>query len=241
MSVHIRGDGLARDTGLIMATNSLRIRSVDPRAEGESIRAVLLRNLPDACLKGRYERLYLGNPLGPARVWLAEEGETGEVVGTSAAHIREVRVDGTPHRALNLSDFAVDSAYRSLGPALALLRATLAPVQGGEFAFSYDLPSQAMAAIYRRCKGMDLGPMVRLVLPLAAAPIIRRRFGDHFAARLLGKVGDLALGAREIFRTAPKGIEVTGWSGPFGEEFDRMDERLAASIRVRGVRSARLL
>ncbi len=241
METLVRGDGRAPIPAATMASTSLRIRRADPRADEGAILAVLLRNLPAAAAEGRYAWLYLGNPEGPAQVWLAEDAATGEAVGTSAAHVREVRIDGKPCRALNLSDFAVDAAHRSLGPALQLLRATLEPVKRGEFAFSYDLPSRSMAAIYRRLGGMDLGPMVRLALPLAAAPVIRRRLGDGFAARLLGAVGDLALNARELFRSAPRGVEVGEPEGEWGDELDRLDARLATSCRVRASRGSRYL
>ncbi len=241
MDALVRGDGRAPVSGPTMASTSLRIRRADLRADEGAIRALLARNLPAAASERRYAWLYLGNPEGPALVWIAEDAASGEPVGTSAAHAREVRVDGRPFRALNLSDFAVDAAHRSLGPALQLLRATLEPVRAGEFAFSYDLPSRSMAAIYKRLGGLDLGPMVRLALPLAAAPVIRRRLGEGIAARLLGAVGDLALGARDLFRTAPRGVDVGECEGEWGSELDRLDAALALSCRVRAARGSRQL
>ncbi|MFI5402894.1 MAG: GNAT family N-acetyltransferase, partial [Planctomycetota bacterium] len=151
-----------------MRSGSLRVRAADPKAEREAILRVLERNLPRAVQPGRYDWLYLGNPRGPALVWVAEDESTGAVVGVSAAHRRRVRVRGVVAEALNLGDFAIDAEYRALGPALQLLRATLEPVREGRFAFSFDHMNDAMQAAYRRIEGASFGGMERFVRPVRA-------------------------------------------------------------------------
>jgi len=144
-----------------MSAREVRIRKADLEVDRDRILAVLARNLPLAASVDRYNWLYLANPCGRSSVWLAEDAKTGEAVGTSAGHPKRVRVNGKVETALNLSDFAFDKAYRSLGPALKLLRATLEPMQKGEFAFSYDHPSDAMLAIYTRMGGQDVSKRER--------------------------------------------------------------------------------
>jgi hypothetical protein len=218
-----------------MASNDLAIRRVDPTREGGRLLTVLGRNLPAAGAPERLEWLYLSNPDGPALVWLVEN-ERGDPVGTSAAHPRRMWLRGESVVALNLSDFAIDPAYRSLGPALRLLRATLEPVLRGEFAFSYDFGSASMRAIYRRLGGFDLGPTERWIRPVRLRGLARRKLGDGFLGALAGTVGDAAVRARDLPLRVPRGVEIEPLEGDCGPDFDDLDERLAGLRDVVGVR-----
>ena len=100
-----------------MTTGPISIQRVTPETERASVIRLLKDNLPAAATNGRFEWAYLKNPHGVAHVWLAKTAE-GEVVGTSAAFPRQFRVRGNPAMALVLSDFAIDSRFRSLGPAV---------------------------------------------------------------------------------------------------------------------------
>jgi hypothetical protein len=219
----------------------VHIQKVDPEADRDRILAVLARNLPAAATAERHDWLYLRNPCGRSRVWLALDARTGEPVGTSAAHIKKVRVAGRIEPALNLGDFAIDRPYRSLGPALALLRATLEPVQRGEFAFSYDHPSEVMLALYLRMGGRDVSPNERQVRLLRLTPLLRRRFGEGLAPRLAGGGGDLALRLRDRLRRRKGAIAVEALEGAPGAEFDRLDEELSDGSSVRLCRSSAYL
>jgi len=223
-----------------MEQGQLRAREADPETDKDRIVAVLERNLPRAVHEGRHEWLYLRNPAGRAMVWLLEDGE-GTAVGTSAGHPRRMRVAGEEVVALNLSDFAIDQSLRTLGPALKLLRATLVPMDEGRFAFSYDHPSEAMAALYRRMGGHNPGRMQRWVRPLEVTPVLRRRWGDRWIARVIGSAGDAALRTRDALARPPKGIVCEPLEGAFDEEFDRLEASLADACPVRGVRDAAYL
>lgn len=225
----------------IMSVGEIRVRGADPEADRDRILAVLGRNLPPAAVRDRYEWLYLDNPCGRASVWLAEDMKTGEAVGTSAGHPKRVWVNGALERSLNLSDFAIDRAYRSLGPALALLRATLAPMGRGDFAFSYDHPSEAMLALYRYMGGQAISRSQRWVYPLRVTPFLQRWWGDAWKARLLGGAADAALQAWDALRPKRRGVKVELLSGDVGAPFDRLDEELAGDAKVRLARSASYL
>lgn len=220
-----------------MRAHAVRIRRADPEADRDRVTRVLSRNLPAAAGEERYAWLYLENPCGPSRVWLAEDEETGEAVGTSAGHPKRVRVQGKIELALNLGDFAMDRAYRSLGPGLRLLRATLAPMDGGEFAFSYEQPSEAMLAIYARMGGQGVGRYERWVRVLDARPILKRRWGDNLASSIAGSAGNAALRARDALKKRSH-VSISPLAGPFGDEFDRLEEDLADTAPVRLVRSS---
>lgn len=211
-----------------MKSGEITIRRVDPVAGRDQILAVLRRNLPTAAVAARLDWLYLANPDGPALVCLAE-GPEGTPVGTSAAHPRRMRVQGTIVRALNLGDFALDRSYRSLGPGLRLLQATLEPVRQAKYAFSYDFPSRSMQAIYHRMPGVDLGGTEYWTRRL-----VRSWRPRHLLQTALGGV---------VRRAGNAGLdlEVEPLVGAFGEEFDALDARLSALCPVLGVRDAAYL
>jgi len=218
---------------------TLRTRKADLAADRQKIGAVLSRSLPDAAPSERITWLYSGNPCGVALVWLAEVEGPGEAVATSAAHRRRFRVDGRVVEALNLSDFAIDARYRTLGPALGLLRATLAGVGEGGFAFSYDVPSEAMLALYKRLGCVELGRMERRVRPLSLRPALERRIGA--VAAVAAPPLDAFLRVRDALVSAPADLSITPLSGGFGAEFDALEEREATRFPVRGVRSSEYL
>ena len=166
------------------------VRRADPEQDGDLIRNVLARNLPAASSPERFEWLYLDNPAGRPLVWIATDAN-GYPLGTSAAHVRQIRIGSEITPALNLSDFAIDAKYRSVGPALKLLRATLKAV-GDHYPFAYDHPSRAMQAVHKRLGGIDLGGIVRYTLPLSWKPVAQRRLGRGPVASVLGSAGDLA-------------------------------------------------
>jgi hypothetical protein len=218
----------------------ISIRQVDPAVERERILAVLAANLPAAAAAERFDWLYLSNPDGPALVWLAEP-EHGEAVGTSAAHPRRMRVGGDPARALNLGDFAIDRSQRSLGPALRLLRATLAPVRDGTYALSYDFSNAPMHAVYRRMRMHALGRNQRWMQPVAMRRLLRRKLGSELLAAVAGAAGDALWHTRRSLHGHARGVRLDVVTGECGEEFDALDARVARGRFVVGVRDATYL
>ena len=216
----------------------VQVRQADPERDRDTILAVLSRSHPSAAATDRYAWLYLSNPHGRARVWLAEDAETGEPVGASAGHPKRVWADGAAVDVLDLGDFAFEPAYRTLGPALKLLRATLEPMDRGDFAFSYDHPNRAMLAVYQRMGGRDLSARRRWVRLLKVSPQLERRVGGGLGSRLLGQAGDLALRARDAIGGRRGDVTVEPLAGDCGPEFDRLDADLSRATRFRGVRSA---
>ena len=225
-----------------MSSNTVRVRAADLQADRETILAVLSRSLPNAADTDRYRWLYLDNPCGPARVWLAEDATTGAAIGTSAGYPKRVYVDGAVETVLNLSDFAFDRGHRSLGPALKLLRATLEAMDDPGLSFSYDRPSEAMLAIYKRMGAGAVSPLRRWVRLIEIKPTLTRRFGDGWAVSLIGRVGDAVLHARDrVFGDAPAGVHVSAQVGDPGPEFDALDAELARTYPLRLQRSASYL
>jgi hypothetical protein len=219
----------------------ITIRQVDPASERERILSVLAANLPAAAAPERFDWLYLSNPDGPALVWLAEL-ENGAPVGTSAAHPRRMYVGGEQVYALNLGDFAIDRSQRSLGPALRLLRATLAPVREHAYAFSYDFGNASMQAVYRRMRVRALGCSERWMQPIAMRRVLRGRLGAGWLAAVAGTTGDALWRIRRSLHGRVKGLTLYVLAAECGEEFDALDARVARAGRyVGGVHDAKYL
>lgn len=218
----------------------IRIRQVDPALERERILSVLAVNLPAAAAPERFDWLYLSNPDGPALVWLAEH-EHGEAVGTSAAHPRRMRIGGDPARALNLGDFAIDRSQRTLGLALRLLGATLAPVRDRTYALSYDFSNASMHAVYRRMRVPALGRNERWMQPVAMRRLLRRKLSDGPLAAVATAAGDAFWHARRSIHGRVKGVRLEVLAAECDEEFDALDARLAWDRPVVGVRDATYL
>jgi hypothetical protein len=223
-----------------VGSREIRVRQVDPALERERILTVLALNLPAAAAPERFDWLYLSNPDGPALVWLAEY-ENGEPTGTSAAHPRRMHVGGDRVVALNLGDFAIDRSQRTLGLALRLLGATLAPVRDRAYAFSYDFGNASMQAVYRRMGVHGLGRNERWMQPIAMRRVLRGKLGTVWLATVAGAAGDALWHVRRSIHGRAKGLRLDGLAGECGEEFDALDARLARRRRVTGVRDAAYL
>jgi hypothetical protein len=216
---------------------TLRVRAADPRTERDRVLPLLARNLPAAGTPERYSWLYLNNPNGLARLWVAEN-ERGEVIGTSAGHPKRAWIDGRLHDVLDLSDFVFDASYRTAGPGLQLLRVTLADVAASHFTLSYDHPSRPMLALHRRLGGRDVSARRRWVRLLEISEPLGRRFGA--AGHAAGLLGDVLLRARDALTHHPRRA-VSLLSSECGEEFDGLDEETRTRTRFRVQRSSAAL
>ncbi|MEO1201573.1 MAG: hypothetical protein AAFX10_02620 [Pseudomonadota bacterium] len=193
-----------------MTAPKLSVRRVDPDVERAAIQRLLTEHLPDGAADSRFEAMYLANPRGKALVWLAETPE-GKAVGTSAAFPRLFHVSGRELVGLVLSDFAIDSAFRTLGPAISLLKATLGPVENDEYAFALDFPSESMLAVYKRLKWTELDRVSRFVRPLRLSPAIGRRYGS-IAATVVGRPLDGLLAVRDAAEARSAGYSASARS-----------------------------
>lgn len=218
-----------------MTTGTISIRQVAPASERPTVLRLLKENLPEAAAEGRFDWAYLENPDGEASVWLAETAD-GEAVATSAAFPRQFRIKGDTVRALVLSDFAVDRRYRTLGPAVALLRATLAAVDEGPFEFALDHPSESMSAAYRRLGGIELGPLTRYVRLLKAKGAAIRRLGPGLTASVFGSLGDFTIRTLDRFRRVSGRLTVETHSGGIEDEFAALGRVLEERRAVCGDR-----
>jgi len=209
----------------------VRIREVDLGADRDRVLALLTASLPRHGGEPHWEWLYVRNPDGPARAWLAED-DAGEAVGVAAAFPRRVWIEGREHTCWNLGDFAIRPDHRSLGPAVRLQRAVVAAVSAGAVPFAWDHPRSNMMAIYKRIGVAETGRVVRWAKPL--------RIDDRFEALTrrieplgagLAALGNLLLRTADLGRGG--GGARAGRAEEIGPAFAALDERLAATWRVR--------
>lgn len=220
--------------------NKVSIRQGHPEKDRTSITRILSADIPDAVSNGRYDWAYLDNPDGLAHVWMAET-QNGEVIGTSAGFPRRFRMAGETLQGIVLSDFAISKKYRTLGPAVALLRATLKAVDDGIFNFALDYPSESMLAVYRRLGALELGKVNRYVRLLRMKGAAERRYGKGPLASLVGASGDAIIGTLDRFKKVPRSVRVETGRVTFGEDHDRLSRLLESRCKVVGERSARYL
>jgi hypothetical protein len=199
------------------------------------------QNLTPLSDERRFDWLYLANPQGTARAWIAYDEKGGEIVGTAAAFPRTTRVDDEEVTCWVLADFAVKKGYRSLGPALALQKACLAPVSEGVIPFCYDHPAAAFLPVYRRLNVTNVGKIVRYVKLLKLGKKLEEKVRYKPVARVLGAIGEFMMSLAEPKIPAPPDIRISILQGKAGPEFDRLNLLFLEKFRVCGHRSASYL
>lgn len=184
----------------------LAIRPADLEKDRKSILATLVAHFAEWNDERKFDWLYVENPIGTPRTWLLECGE--EIVGISSAFRRRLRADGRILEAWVLGDFCVAKEHRSLGPAMALQRATCERVDRGDVDLWYDFPSRTMSAIYGRMGVKLAGEMVRLVYPLRVDRMLEKKMPNGIVATGLREVGNKVLATRDAVRRRDASIEV---------------------------------
>jgi hypothetical protein len=198
----------------------IAIRPADLDQDKEVLVTTLRRYLTPSSDERRYDWLYRQNPYGPARAWLAEDRETGEIVGSSAAFRRRAIAGGNAKSGWVLGDFCVAERYRSLGPALQLQKATLAATEAvGETEFCYDFPSRQLTAIYGRLGMRPSAQMVRFAKLLRVDDKCRRLTRSKSLSRPLSWMGNLLLRATDFSVGTRKRWEIELQKGECANEF----------------------
>ena len=212
----------------------LTVREVDPEKERETLLALLEENLPVLDHRRRFEWLYRDNPAGSAWSW--EVIDAARTVGVASVFPRMLWIGGTLARCGQVGDFAVAPSHRTLGPAVALQRATLGLVNEGLVAMCYDCPPHDAGMSTFRRLGLDVTRRtVRHVRLLRTDRQVARRLGPGPHTAVAAALANVALKAMRRWPRPPRGVELTPFAGAFGEEFTALDRRLVP----RGIASRR--
>jgi hypothetical protein len=208
------------------------VRSADINTDERLITDFLLRNhTPDSNHK-RFNWLYRNGPAGPARVWLASESETHEIVGIAAAFPRRVYLGDHEANGWILGDFCVAKRYRSLGAAIQLQRACLASVDSSRDGVYVDFPSAAMTAVYRRLGIKAYQQVVRLAKPLRVDGKVESVIRQRHVARLISSVVNTGLALRNGKPRPRPGSVVAVFKGLCGDEFTRLAQSIGSTMGI---------
>lgn len=208
---------------------SVVVHEADLRADREQLIALLSECLSPTADARRFDWLYLQNPYGKARVWIARDTATERAIGASALFPRGMKADGRKINACIFGDFCIHRDYRTLGPALLLQRATIAGMNAAGFEFAYDLPSVSMLGVYRRLNIAPAESLVRMAKPLRANRKVSERVKSPSVARAASAAANLLLATRDSLRRSSSGAEIAEFTGRFGAEFTALAEAAGKS------------
>jgi len=218
---------------------AISLHPVDHKNDRNELVNCLKRNLPLWAHERRYEWLYQSNPDGPAWSWFVCDGSGGDIVGVASVFPRSVWIGEKRRICGQVGDFAVSIEHRSLGPAVLLQRATFRPVDDGNLFFCYDCPPHAAGmSTFRRLSMAPNSVVDRYVLLLQTNATAKKRLG--VAAAPCAALGNLVLRAYKMSWRRPKvdDLQISEHTGPFDEEFTRLDTTTAKPNVIRGSRCA---
>lgn len=216
------------------------VRDADLDRDRSEIIRVLREYLTEHSDDKRYDWLYLQNPNGRARAWIASDDSDGRTVGVAGAFPRTMFRDGAAGPGYVLGDFCVSTDARSLGPALALQRACLKGI-AAENAAWFDLPSDTMVAIYRRLGFKSAGSIMRYAKLIRLDEKVRSRVPYPVLATGISTVGNLALRLQARRAAVSAEVAIGVHDARFGDEFTRLNTEAAALAPVYASRSAEYL
>jgi hypothetical protein len=182
MGIIIRDADLIQDKDVLINTlNQNRVRKTDER---------------------RYRWLYLENPFGKAKAWLAVDDQKGKVAGFTSVFPRLMHVCGEEMVCWNCGDFSINQRYRTLGVAIQLRLAATGGVNRGEVPFLYAHPNDRMKIVHLKAGHKVIGQMARYARPLSI---------DRYLPSFLKGFPRLSDGLRWIYNGG-----LSAWNGPLG-------------------------
>lgn len=216
------------------------VRAAGLASDREQVIGLLQANLPYRTHSRYFDWSYRKNPEGEALIWVAIDPETNGLAGAAAAFPRRLYCCGTEARGYVLSDFCVDSRYRSLGVALALQRACLAGVSANA-SHAFDFPSGTMLAVYKRLGIETNQTMIRYAKPLRADRKVARWMSAGAVAQGVSAVANAGLRLRDLGRPPRGAWEIGPESGPWDAEFTEAARQWDTGSDIRVARTAAYL
>lgn len=159
-------------------------------AEQQPVIFQILQNAFDAFdedyVTQKYKWLNELNPAGFSLSYLLKDLEAESAIGTHSICKREFVYSGKKLAAGVMIDFAVDRSYRSLGPAMFLLKNATKDASD-KLSFLYGFPNRKAAPVFKRAGARSLGETRRMVRVLTSEKYIKDKVPDW----LLGPVSSL--------------------------------------------------
>ena len=203
---------------------SMTVTECDLERDRAMIVETLARHLTPQSDEARFDWLYMRNPAGRARAWVARDGDTRQVIGMAAAFPRLIDVGEERIAGWILGDFCIAGHARSLGPALTLQRACLEVVESGAGTLCYDFPSRQMMAVFRRLGIGAFKDVIRWAKPVRVDRKVTERLGESFLSSGACAVGNLALRVVDRMRKTDTGLEIAVRNVPCDDEFSKWSQ-----------------
>jgi hypothetical protein len=182
---------------------SYHIEEADLSTAAAAIQGLWVANLIGHDVRSAAAKLRLGyaeNPAGPGTAILLYAQGDARPSGVQGLHPRIFHFGNRRLRAAGLADYAVDSAHRSLGPALMLMRRGI-ELGAERFDLTYGLPNQKAAAVVARAGLKRVGMVRRYAKPIRSRAKLARRLPPMIAA-MCAPLVDGGLRLRDALRSA---------------------------------------
>lgn len=144
---------------------SYKVRKADLVEDRQLILDFWRANHPRS-LEWKFNRIYLQNPDGPARVWLAVHAESGGLSGMTAFFPRIVFIKKVPFKAMVAGDFMVAPQHRNASAAIQLQKAALSELGEAGVDLIYGIPNQKAEIVLKRIGYRKLGAFSTMVKPI---------------------------------------------------------------------------
>ncbi len=141
--------------------------------------------------KQRYEWLNELNPPGKSLTYVLFDNEADKIVGVQSVCLRRFEAGGNQLLAGTMIDLVVDKSYRSLGPAMQLLKRSTKSARE-KLAFLYGFPNRKAAPVFKRAGAKTLGCMQRMARVLHTHEYLRGRMPRVFS-RPISLLADFVL------------------------------------------------
>lgn len=178
----------------------------------------------------RYEN-YLTNPYAEAMIWVYRP-EGHAIHGAFGLHAQQLSLGGQIHSVGQIGNLAVDTAYRSAGPALRLQRTLLGSLADSDRTLLFGITEEAIPLL-RRAGCKSVGTVERWVKIIKSETQLRKRLRPAWLAKVAAPMVDvgLRLKSRETFPS--RSAEVTvGVGHTFDSRFDRLWERVGSRFPI---------
>ena len=219
---------------------TIRIREADVRVDQDILTGLTQTYLDAEADNSRFRWLYLENPFGIARAWIACSDQN-EAIGMAAVFPRRMYRESKTVTGCVLGDLCISTKYRSVGPTLQLQRACLSCARSGEFAVAYDFPSSTMSRVYEHLGILPVEEFVRLAKVLRIDDKLERILPVPVLFRPLAAAGNFALALKAQRSSDLPGLQVNLDDAPCSSEYSALAEQIGSSWGICTVRNAQYL
>ena len=209
------------------------VTSPEPGLLREPLLDLWRRNLPTAS-EQRCDWLYGSRR---ARAWLLSHEQS--VFGAAGLMFRRMYVQGRCVDAGGAIDLNVDQAQRSVGPALALVRAVVSAADADQRSLVYGMPNPSATAVMKRAGYRELGEFTSWTKLIDCKVKLNDNLRSPILAKALAPLANKAMHAWSFDWQLQIPLKLTAQEPTeFDSRFDRLSEQTASRFDVIGERSA---